>query len=301
MKKIIYALTVLLVIGILAGCNSTDVPTVPETDSNTADTSVDTDIGKTAVTEISTEKAFPGESENISDPKTAIYNRMLNTIDYFNALSATMETSMLNNEIATVEYNTNINSGESYQKVSVGEKTMTETYGRNDSMINVNNTSGQYLVMQGQMFGRDDAPYIPLEKRIVTEDDGMPCYYYRKNITNCSYASYSIFPQEFTFSYLKDFELWDITDDNADYLGRKCVKIEGVPSSYIAEKHNIDNFTMIVDSQTGILMQFTGTKDGEVSRYMKITDISLESNSSIKHFNANEYSSFVEVKESAVN
>ena len=291
----------LLVIGILAGCNSTDVPTVPETDSNTADTSVDVDIGKTTAAEISTEKAFPGELEKISDPKAAIYNRMLNTIDYFNALSATMETSMLNNEIATVEYNTNINSGESYQKVSVGEKTMTETYGRNDSMINVNNTSGQYLVMQGQMFGRDDAPYIPLEKRIVTEDDGMPCYYYRKNITNCSYASYSIFPQEFTFSYLKDFELWDITDDNADYLGRKCVKIEGVPSSYIAEKHNIDNFTMIVDSQTGILMQFTGTKDGEVSRYMKITDISLESNSSIKHFNANEYSSFVEVKESAVN
>lgn len=290
----------LLMIGILAGCNSTDVPTVPETDSNTADTSVATDIGKTTAAEISTEKAFPGESENISNPKAAIYNRMLNTIDYFNALSATMETSMLNNEIATVEYNTNINSGESYQKVSVGEKTMTETYGRNDSMINVNNTSGQYLVMQGQMFGRDDAPYIPLEKRIVTEDDGMPCYYYRKNITNCSYASYSIFPQEFTFSYLKDFELWDITDDNADYLGRKCVKIEGVPSSYIAEKHNIDNFTMIVDSQTGILMQFTGTKDGEVSRYMKITDISLESNSSIKHFNANEYSSFVEVKESAV-
>ena len=291
----------LLMIGILAGCNSTDVPTVPETDSNTADTSVDTDIGKTTAAEISTEKAFPGELEKISDPKAAIYNRMLNTIDYFNSLSAKMETSMLNNEIATVEYNTNINSGESYQKVSVGEKTMTEAYGRNDSMINVNNTSGQYLVMRGQMFGRDDAPYIPLDKRIVTENDGMPCYYYRKNITNCSYASYSIFPQEFTFSYLKDFELWDITDDNADYLGRKCVKIEGVPSSYIAEKHNIDNFTMIVDSQTGILMQFTGTKDGEVSRYMKITDISLESNSSIKHFNANEYSSFVEVKESAVN
>ena len=291
----------LLVIGILAGCNSTDVPTVPETDSNTADTSVDVDIGKTTAAEISTEKAFPGELEKISDPKAAIYNRMLNTIDYFNSLSAKMETSMLNNEIATVEYNTNINSGESYQKVSVGEKTMTEAYGQNDSMINVNNTSGQYLVMRGQMFGRDDAPYIPLEKRIVTEDDGMPCYYYRKNITNCSYASYSIFPQEFTFSYLKDFALWDITDDNADYLGRKCVMIEGVPSSYIAEKHNIDNFTMIVDSQTGILMQFTGTKDGEVSRYMKITDISLESNSSIKHFNANEYSSFVEVKESAVN
>ena len=100
------------VIGILAGCNSTDVPAASEKESNTADTSVDVDIGKTTAAEISTEKAFPGELEKISDPKAAIYNRMLNTIDYFNSLSAKMETSMLNNEIATVEYNTNINSGE---------------------------------------------------------------------------------------------------------------------------------------------------------------------------------------------
>lgn len=59
MKKILYALTVLLVIGILAGCNSTDVPAAPDKESSTADTSVDTDIGKTTAAEISTEKAFP--------------------------------------------------------------------------------------------------------------------------------------------------------------------------------------------------------------------------------------------------
>ena len=57
MKKIIYVLTVLLMIGILAGCNSTDVPTVPETDSNTADTSVATDIGKTAAAEVGSNSA----------------------------------------------------------------------------------------------------------------------------------------------------------------------------------------------------------------------------------------------------
>ena len=57
MKKVIYVLTVLLVIGILAGCNSTDVPTVPETDSNTADTSVATDIGKTAAAEVGSNSA----------------------------------------------------------------------------------------------------------------------------------------------------------------------------------------------------------------------------------------------------
>ena len=86
MKKVIYALTVLLMIGILAGCNSTDVPAASEKESNTADTSVDVDIGKTTAAEISTEKAFPGELEKISDPKAAIYNRMLNTIEVINCI-----------------------------------------------------------------------------------------------------------------------------------------------------------------------------------------------------------------------
>ena len=47
----------LLVIGILAGCNSTDVPAAPEKESNTADTSVDTDIGKTTAAEVDSNSA----------------------------------------------------------------------------------------------------------------------------------------------------------------------------------------------------------------------------------------------------
>ena len=57
MKKIIYALTVLLMIGILAGCNSTDVPAAPEKESNTADTSVDVEIGKTTAAEVDSNSA----------------------------------------------------------------------------------------------------------------------------------------------------------------------------------------------------------------------------------------------------
>ncbi|MFR5889444.1 MAG: hypothetical protein ACLUFM_00260 [Lachnospiraceae bacterium] len=69
MKKVIYVLTVLLVIGILAGCNSTDVPTVPETDSNTADTSVATDIGKTAAAEVGSNSAQITEKAPGPPPK----------------------------------------------------------------------------------------------------------------------------------------------------------------------------------------------------------------------------------------
>ena len=57
MKKVIYVLTVLLVIGILAGCNSTDVPAAPDKESSTADTSVDTDIGKTTAAEVGSNSA----------------------------------------------------------------------------------------------------------------------------------------------------------------------------------------------------------------------------------------------------
>ena len=57
MKKVIYALTVLLMIGILAGCNSTDVPAASEKESNTADTSVDVDIGKTTAAEVGSNSA----------------------------------------------------------------------------------------------------------------------------------------------------------------------------------------------------------------------------------------------------
>ena len=81
-------------------------------------------------------------------------------------------------------------------------------------------------------------------------------------MTNCPLASYCVFPQELAYSYLKDFDKWDIVDDNMVFLGRECVKIMGTPSPYIAEKHGIDNFTMVVDSSTCILLDFQGTLGG---------------------------------------
>lgn len=48
--------------------------------------------------------AFVPETHEVSaDPKVDIYNRMLNSIDYFNNVSLTMETSMLGDGVVTVE------------------------------------------------------------------------------------------------------------------------------------------------------------------------------------------------------
>lgn len=46
----------------------------------------------------------PQEHETSADPKVDIYNKMLNSIDYFNNVSLTMETSMLGDGVTAVEY-----------------------------------------------------------------------------------------------------------------------------------------------------------------------------------------------------
>ncbi len=240
---------------------------------------------------------FAIEKEFISaDPKINIYNKMLNTIDNFNNLSLSMETTMLSDGVTTVEYQIDINSNLSYQSLSEDGKVKSETYSEADNMILVNNLERTYMQNYLPTYTRSDTPYIPLESRITTGDDGIPCYSYRRNVTNCPLASYSVVPQEITYSYLKDFDKWEIEDDNVTYLDRNCIKIVGTPSPYIAAKHNIDSFTMLVDSDTGILMDFHGTLDGNVSRYMTVTECTFGAKSVIKQFDLANYNAYTEVR-----
>lgn len=242
--------------------------------------------------------AIPGDTEIISDPKAAIYNKMLNTIDYFNSLSLTLETSRLSdvNNPRTIEFTTNINAKKSYVKVSAGDVVISEIYVGNDVENSVNHKEKTCTSESYRLLDRSDAPYVPLAERITTDSDGIPCYYNRPDLTNCIYSSYSIFPQGITFSYLKDFDKWEIVDDSTVYLGRNCITIEGLPTPYTREKHGLESFTMIVDEQTGVLMQMTGVLDGNVSTYTKVINCNFESESEIKSFDKNEYSSFSEIK-----
>lgn len=242
------------------------------------------------------EDLIPGDSVTFFDPKVDIYNKMLNSIDYFNNLALTMETSMLGDDTTTVEYQIDINSNTAYQALSEDEQIKSETYSEATNMILVSNTERTYMQNYLPTYTRSDTPYIPLESRITTGEDGIPCYSYRRNVTNCPLASYSVFPQEITYSYLKDFDKWEIEDNGVTYLDRSCVKIVGTPSPYIAAKHSIDSFTMLVDSDTGILLDFKGTLGGNVSRYMTVTECIFESRAVVKQFNLANYSGYSEVQ-----
>lgn len=232
--------------------------------------------------------------EKFEDSKADIFNKMLNTIDNFDYLCLEMETSMLNSEKTVVEFQINIVKGISYESVTENGYVSSETYSSDGNMIYVDNIGKTYIERYLPTYTRSDTPYIKLKERITTGEDGIPCYHYRRNITNCPLASYSIVPQELTFSYLKDFGKWNITDDNFEYLGRNCTVIKGKTASYIEEKQGSDEFTMVVDSETGILLKLEGTKSGNVVYYTTVTSCNFEKTISVKVFDFNQYFGYKE-------
>lgn len=238
--------------------------------------------------------------ENFKDPKTNIYNKMLNTIDFFNTAELSADIHMAEDERLTVDYYTNIDASWAYEAVYDHGKLNSETYSspNSDFLTLVDNKRKTYNRYYLKVYKRSDSPYIPLEKRIIFDDatgDGLPIYTYRRNITNCPLASYTLFPEGFTYSYLADFERWEIENDNIDYLDRKCIKIVGRPNPYTADKHNNDNFVMLVDEQTGIILKFEGYKNGKLTRYLTVTKCVIDEQLTIKQFNSDDYSSYTEV------
>ena len=245
--------------------------------------------------EISSSKKIAAES--FTNQKTDIYNKMLNTIDYINKVSIVAKTNMLGAEESELEFNVDIDSGVSYQAVTEGKTLVSETYSNIEAgMVSVNNAERSYTENYLPVYTREDTPYIALSDRIETGEDGIPVYTYRRNITNCPLASYCLVPQEITFSYLKDFDMWKIADASEEYLGRDCVVIMGKPSAYIETKHGIDSFEMIVDKETGIMLNFEGTQGEELVRYMEVTDMEFGTRSAVKLFDSNEYADYDVVK-----
>ena len=232
------------------------------------------------------------EGEVFDDPQADIFNKMLNTIDYFNYIDLTLETSMLNAKKTIIQFQINIENGNSYEAVSENGFLTSETYTQSGNMIYVDNNAKTYTENYLPVYSRDDTPYIKLANRITTEDDGLPCYHYRRNITNCPLASYSIVPQELAFSYLKDFEKWEISNESIEFLNRNCVVISGEIAPYISGKHGADKFTMYVDSQTGILMKLVGFKNDEVTFYTTVTSCSFEDSITVKEWNAKMYADY---------
>ena len=233
--------------------------------------------------------------ETFDDPKTDIYCKMLNTIDRIDLLELKMKTDMVGGGETTVVYKIDIDGGRSNEICYEDGKIVSETFCKNGYVVYVHHRTKTYCDNYLPVLSRNDSPYVPLKDRITTNpDNGTPVYYRRMNITNCPSASYCIVPQDFAFSYLKDFEKWEITGEK-EYLGRKCVLIEGTTNPYNNEKTGGDSFKMTVDSETGVLLEFEIYKDAGILNYMYVTECAFDVDPEIKEFNPDDYSDYTKV------
>lgn len=231
-------------------------------------------------------------NESFSDLKTEIYNKMLNTVDHIDAVHCITETSMLREASVRIEYFTDTESGRAYQIEYSDDTVYSEAFSDGNTMIFVDRIGKGCISNYLPVYSLEDTPYIPLDERITVFDDGIPCYNYRRNVTNCPLASYCLVPQEIAFNYLKDFDKWDIEDEDYMFLGRKCVYIKGVPNEYVSEKHSTEEFSMIVDFETGILMKFENYNLGKIVDYIEIKECDFDFTGDIKRFSKNDYKDY---------
>ena len=249
------------------------------------------------ITTDETTSAITGE--NFDNPKTQIYNKMLNSIDFFSTVELSAMVHMGAAENLKIDYYSNLDNSTAYEAVYDSGKLIRETFANPGYYFlnSVNHIEKTYDNNYLSIYKRSDTPYIPLNERIVYFEetkDGLPGYTYRRNITNCPLASYSIVPQEIAFSYLADFDRWEIVNENTEFLGRKCIEIEGTPTPYTGEKHNCQNFKMLVDESTGILLKFEGYQNGNISSYITATKCIIDEDITIKEFDIANYESYNE-------
>ena len=195
-------------------------------------------------------------------------------IDRLDRVYMTARTNMIGDGETTLTFDVDISAGLSHQSVAESGVTVSETYSdTNMGMVSIDHRTKRYTPDCLPVYTRSDTPYIPLDERI-TYEDGIPCYRYRRNITNCPLASYCLVPQELAFSVLSDTGSWEISDEPVIHpdTGRSCVVITGVPSDYFAAKHGIDSFSMSVDEETGVILIFEGKKEDGVVIYTYVAE-----------------------------
>lgn len=213
------------------------------------------------------------DSLEYTDPKAQIYSKMLNAIDHYNSVHIEFYPYMLSPNLKVV-CELDLDSGKAYQASYTNNELTQEYFSDGETVSELNHKRKYYDAEYCEAFTREDSGAISLSDRVTIGEDGLPCYYYRRNVTNCPLSSYTLFPQELAFSYLANFSRWTIVEETT-FLGRQCVVIEGNNSPYISDKHNANTFRLTVDKETGIVLMLTGEKNGKDTKMIEVTALEI--------------------------
>lgn len=196
------------------------------------------------------------------EQKEILYDRMLNTEDYYKTLEGKYRRTVPGKNSYTVEF----------KVVNDAKHLSLETYSGSDRSQQVSYCDGSTIktvasdsqckestLTRNFAVNRDAeklnfVPLLKSEKRIVKNSSGVNTYFYRPDLNNLYFARESIVPQETAFGFLADFSKWKITG-NEIVAGRNCAVLQGTLSGEYAQKVNAYSYKMWVDFETGFLLK----------------------------------------------
>ena len=237
---------------------------------------------------------------SISNVKENIYNSMINSVDFYDAVEGSFTTTFIRaGEAVTIDYQVDIPQ-QIAREVIRGSVENLENACLDEVFYSYNVSSGiftqDYYASQLDNAARsaklDYNACLPhaqkavffdgtktIYDRVVELPDGEHGYYYRPDITNTAFANTSIFPQSLGMALLSSMDNWEITGVH-QYLGRQAVVINGiVTDADYAQKISSNRFEIIVDMETGVLLDFKGYSEDKLTQRIETTSIHfLDSN-----------------------
>lgn len=267
-------------------------------------------VATTSIPKRTLEKAVVPESATKED----IFYMMLNTIFYFDKVSGTV---MFNtddlNAVNVDDFQCSLSDKLSYSdftqcyitdKNNIGFDSLSAPFFENirccngNDEIEVSPQSKEYRYKEGWAITIDEVIKIPDENRISIADDGMNRYNMLTTPTNVLSASMCIQPQEITFGFLSDFDLWNI-EEITTFNDRTCYIINGRASEDYGASLNVADFKLMVDAQTGVILQYEGyDSNGNISNFMYTKDLQFEDKAKkVRVFDKNDFPDYTEKDE----
>lgn len=227
---------------------------------------------------------------NCRQNQSYIYDRMLNTADFYDTVSGKYRQEVVDKGISYEISYAAQQGGESMEVVlSHGDPDAQVTYSEGNVIVQAtvenyvpNTRAADAKITPVHVFpvGNDDTDYVSMvrsESRIQEDEEGIPVYYYCTGDTwGLSYARASVNPQEMTMGYLSDFDNWDITGKET-VAGRDCWKLEGtLTDDFYSGKVNASTFAFWVDVETGMLLKFVDyDANGNITETLETTEIQV--------------------------
>ena len=206
--------------------------------------------------------------------KEGIYQKMLNSIYYYDKVSGELVLSTENStDSLIIDFESDLEKSLSYsnsEKVKVLFDN--DNYIRENELFTYCDGNKIYKV---DTLNKTTEMYGYATKRSeMTDTNDNPARY--SDVTNLPYVSTALMPRLSVLELIKNSENWEISGTEI-YLDRECTIITGDNKKVYADEHDILSYWLCVDNKTGVILKyFDSVLSGEYQHVMLMRNIAFD-------------------------